>query len=188
MLNIDLDREINPLIVADSITQFISGRLRDETISLYSAFLLNQDALRLGRRGYHQPAWRQQFNLRCALALYLQYLFAMAIGEANVAQTVAAWLAEDVPLLNTNRKHYIRKHFALLPVIETSNEQLAELSTIRSRYESLPSGDGPYHTEVFPWNEYSPEDVLLGRSSAKVEPGEIEPEVEVLMHRIFEWG
>ena len=188
MLTIDLDRESNPLIVADAIRFFISDGLRDESISLYSAFLLNQDELRLRRMGYRQPAWRSRLSLSGVLALYMQYLFGLAVGEADVTRTVASWLEEDIPLLGEKRKHYICGYLAGLPAIEPSREQLIELSKIRSRYEVLSDDDGPYHTEVFPYDYFSPEDVLLGRSPASVKAGTIEPEVESLMLAISAWG
>jgi len=188
MLNIDLERERNPLIVADAIGYFISNELREKRISLYSAFLLHQDELRLRRLGYRQPAWHSRLSISGVLALYMQYLFGLAAGEANVARTVALWLEEDFPLLAEKRKHYIREYLAQLPVIEPSRDQLMELSRIRSKYEELSFDDGPYHTEVFPYDYYSPEDALLGHSTLSIEKGKIEPEVEELMIAISEWG
>ena len=184
----DLDCEKNPVIVADSIRQFISEGLHHEQLSLYSAFLLNQDELGLRRMGYRQVAWGYQLHLSGVLALFMQYLFGLSIGETRAVKGVAAWLEEDLPLLGNWRNHYIRKHLDLLQLTEPSSECLAELSQIRSLYQQLSYDDGPYHTEVFPYDYYSPEDVLLGRSTSTIEKNEIEPEVEELILKISQWG
>lgn len=188
MLTVDLDSESNPLIVADAITIFISDGLRNGTISLYSAFLLNHDVLRLRRLGYRQPAWQCRLSISGVLALYMQYLFGLAIGEAKVATVVSGWLGADVSLIAEKRDHYIREYLGRLPDIEPSREQLTELSRIRSEYPTLSDDDGPYHTEVFPYDYFSPEDVLLGRSSAGVDKSRIEPDAESLMLAISSWG
>lgn len=188
MLTIDLNHEINPLIVANEIGRFIADGLRDNSVTLYSALLLNQDVLRLKRIGYRQPAWQYRLSISGVLALYMQYLFGLAVGDANVVGTTSKWLEEDFSLLGEQRKHYVRRCLAELPNIEPSEEQLIELSRIRSQYKVLPDDDGPYHTEVFPYDYYSPEDVLLGKSSATVTKGKIEPEVEELMLLISAWG
>lgn len=188
MLTIDLGRESNPLIVSDEISFAVSDGLRDRSMSLYSAFLLNQDVLRLRRIAYRQPAWHYQLSLSGVLALYMQYLFALAIDEASVANTVGNWVAEDFPLLGEKREHYIANYLAQLPAVEPSQEQLLGLSRIRGEYESLPDSDGPYHTEVFPYDYYSPEDALLGRSDTSIDRGGIEPEVAEIMLKISEWG
>lgn len=188
MLTIDLDRESNPLIVADEINILVSYGLQNDSFSLYSAFLLNQDVLRLRRMGYRQPAWRCRLSISGVLALYMQYLFGLAVGETSVAGAVAGWLEQDFPLLGEKRDHYIREYLGRLSAIEPSREQLSKLSRIRADYTTLSNDDGPYHTEVFPYEYFSPEDALLGRSSAIVERGEIEPEVEELMIRLGDWG
>ena len=188
MLTIDLDGESNPLIVADAVGIFISDGLRAENISLYSAFLLNQDVLRLRRRGYRQPAWQSALSLSGVLALYMQYLFGMTVGETSIVRTVALWLEEDTPLLGEHREHYIRNILTPISAIDPSEEQLIKLSEIRSKYMELSGDDGPYHTEVFPYDYYSPEDVLLGQSGAAAGKGQIEPDVEELMLALAEWG
>ena len=177
MLTVDMDCESNPLIVADAVGLFISDGLRNENVSLSSAFLLNQDALRLRRLGYRQPAWQSQLSLSGVLALYMQYLFGMTVGEISIVKTVAVWLEEDVPLLGDTRNHYIKEFLARMPLIEPSTKQLIDLSRIRSKYDVLSDDDGPFHTEVFPYDYYSPEDVLLGRSAALASKGRIEPDV-----------
>ena len=162
--------------------------MRNKRISLYSAFLLNQDELSLRRVGYRQPAWRHSLSLSGVLALYMQYLFSLAIGEHNVSRTVQVWLEKDVSLLKSKRAHYIKKYLAHLSSGEPPKDQLLEMSGIRSRYEHLSDDDGPYHTEVFPYDYYSPEDVLLGKSDACVERSGIEPEVEQLMLAVSSWS
>ena len=188
MLTINLDHEQNPLIVADAVRYFVSDRLREERISLYSAFLLNQDELKLRRIGYRQPAWHHQLSLSDVLAFYMQYLFGLAIGEASISDTVAAWLKEDAPLLGTQRNHYIRDYIARLSPSEPTNTELLELSRIRSQYEDLSDDDGPYHTEVFPYDYYSPEDALLGNLTTTLGKVDIVPEVEELMLELSAWG
>lgn len=188
MLKIDLASETNPLVVANEIGFYISDNLRNQSISLYSAFLLHQDELNLKRMGYRQPAWRHRLSISGVLALYMQYLFGLSCGEANVARKAAEWLEEDLPMLGEKRNHYIWNCLTALPVTEPPKEQLTKLSRVRSRYEVLSDDDGPYHTEVFPYDYYSPEDVLLGRSSATVKRDTVEPEVEELMLAISAWG
>ena len=187
MLTIDLGKETNPLIVADDVGIFVSNALREKSISLFSAFLLNQDVLRLRRIGYRQPAWSHQFSISSLLALYMQYLCGLAIGEDGISRSVASWLREDFPLLGDKREHFVKQHLADLSNFEPTVERLEELAAIRSGYDALRDDAGPYHTEVFPYDYYSPEDVLLGRSTDEVEKSGIEPVVEELMLAISAW-
>lgn len=180
--------EVNPLIVADEINLRVSEWLRDQSISLYSAFLLNQDELRLRRDGYRQPGWRHELSLSGVLRLYMQYLFSVAVDEPGVASTLAGWLRKDAPLLAEHREHYLLKHLARLADSPPATEVLSEFSSIRARYETLPDDDGPFHNEVFPYDYCSPEDILLGRSNYTIKKGTIEPKAEKLMLAVATWG
>jgi hypothetical protein len=191
MSPLDLEAETNPLLVADEIGFFLSDGLRDGSVSLRSAFYLNQEALRIRRRAYHQPAWGYTLSISGLLAVYMQRLVALATGEKVISQQLANWLKEDAPLLKERRAHYLAQHILANPVADPSAHLLAEMSRIRQQYELLSDDDGPYHVEVFPYEYYSPEDILCsGPNPQPFEALALEPAVEALLVSvgIGKWG
>ncbi len=188
MASIDLEQHSNPTIVADILTQEISGGLREDRLSLYSCFLLNQDALRLRRCGYRQAAWQLPLTISGVLALYMQRLVALAIDELRVAQTLTDWLVEDLPLLKARRPHFIIGILGDSPGSPPTEQELTLLSQIRSRYATASDDDGPYQTEVFPYDYYAPENVLLGRDKTTIDKTCVDAEAENLMLQVAEWS
>lgn len=62
-----------------------------------------------------------------------------------------------------------------------STELLEELLHTRSRYEKLSFDEGPYHTEVFPYTYYSPEEILLGNKDKTIYNKELKGFIEELI-------
>ena len=68
------------------------------------------------------------------------------------------------------------------PGAKPSRTLLTEMSRVRREYERLSDDDGPYHTEVFPYDEMAPEDILLsGTPLRPFKSNDLEPEVERLL-------
>ena len=90
----------------------------------------------------------------------MQRLVALATGETEISQLLARWLKEDAPMLKEQRAHCLAQHILANPVADPSTHILAEMSRIRRQCEHVSDDDGPYHVEVFPYEHYSPEDIL----------------------------
>lgn len=178
----DPDRESNPMSVSDEIGVLISEGLRDRSLNLYGAFLLNQEALRLQRRARREPAWGVTLSISGLLALYMQRLVALATGQERVSATVASWLEEDAPMLAERRDHYLVGGILADPSGNPSRPLLEKLAEVRADYSRLPDDEGPYHTEVFPYFEFEPEVVLLSDTGgASFDDAGLTPEVERLL-------
>lgn len=178
----DPDTESNPLRVVVEIGFYVSAGLRDGSLCLRSAFLLNHEAIRVRRMAYLQPAWRHDLSISGLLAIYMQRLVAVATGESAVARSATAWLVEDAPKLARRRPHYLADHILAAPGNEPTEQILLEMSRVRREYEHLSDDDGPYHTEVFPYDEMAPEEILLSHDPLRpFEVDDLEPEVERLL-------
>ncbi len=70
MIQIDLLDEENPLLVEMDITNFVSDGLRNRSLPLYSAYLLELEAVRIGRLGYLQPAWGRSLSIFGVLTMF----------------------------------------------------------------------------------------------------------------------
>jgi len=191
MALINFNNESNPLIVSNKIRRFISAGLKDGTLNLYSAYMLNLEAIRIKRLGYHQAAWNYRLSISGIIALYMQYLCSLAYDDRQVAKTVMSWLKEDITLLKENRAHYITDSLKRNLEIIPSKSWLEKLSSVRLNYDELSDNDGPYHNEEFPFHYASPEDALLNKpESEKFTKEKIGPLVEELIVSInlSKWG
>lgn len=191
MILIELETEKNPLIISDNITYVISDGLREGSVNLYSAFLLNHECIRIKRFGYHQTAWNYSLSISGIVTIYMHYLCAHAFGTSKIADVVLRWLAEDLPMLKESRNHYIIDEMQKGIEPNPSKKWLEKLSEVRTNYDNLSDDHGPYHNEVFPFDYAAPEDVLLGDSnSGEFSDKQIILDIEELLINISisDWG
>ena len=182
MRRLDPEVESNPMVVATKVGILVSDGLRDQSLNLYSAFFLNQEALRLQRRARKEPAWGWTLSISGLLALYMQRLMALATGQDRVSVAVAGWLEADASTLADTREHYLAGPIRADPSGRPSRQLLERMSEVRAAYDSLSDDDGPYHTEVFPYFEFEPEAVLLSDAGlAPFEAPELTPGAEELL-------
>ena len=154
----------NPLIVANKISYFLSDALREGKISLYEAYVVNWEEIRFRRMGYTQPAWGGRVRIMTCLTLLNQKLLAHFFNDQLGVEKLRDWGLEANQLNNEKRPHYIMDRYNVFLDANDSTNLLEKLSDVRISYERLSDEDGPYHTEVFPYHYYSPEELLLGKS------------------------
>jgi hypothetical protein len=159
-----IKQEINPLIVANEISYFISDALRDGKISLYDAYMLNWEEIKYRRMGYTQSAWNDNVRIATCLAILNQKLLAHIFDEQIGAEKLNEWGLEAYNLNAEKRAHYIMDSYKLFLDAVQTPELLEKLLDTRKSYDDLSDTEGPYHTEVFPFDFYSPEEILLANS------------------------
>lgn len=167
MTSIDFENEINPLIISNKIGYYISDGLRDGSLNLYSAYLLNHEYIRVRRFGYIQNSWNYDLSISGIIAIFMHYLCSLVFEEDNISNAVASWLKEDILLLKENRSHYITDILKVNIDLIQTHGILEKLSGVRKNYDKLSDDNGPYHNEVFPFHYGSPEDALLKRHENK---------------------
>jgi len=156
----------NPILKANYISYFISDAFRENQITLYEAYVLNLEIIKLDRISYTQPAWNRDVRISTCLSILNQYLLAK-IFDNNAGAEMLKKIALEAFLLNKEkRSHYIMDHYK--SYFETNNLEklLQQLLDIRNNYNNLSDDFGPYHNEVFPYHFYSPEKILLEKSNS----------------------
>ena len=155
-------------MVATELGFFISDALRAGTVNLYDGLHLADLEMALLRRGYAQPAWprsdrTRELGIRHILSIIMLCLTARYFREPALAQKHKQWLAEAESRLTDDRGHYHKRAAGLLAEGRDA-ELYAMLKTIRSGKQ--PFDDGPYHSDVFPFDYLSPETKLLEGASS----------------------
>lgn len=151
----------HPLIQSDDLLHYISDRLRDGKVNLYSAFLLSHEALRIGRNGYLQPAWNYNLSISGLLRIFMHCLTARAFRADRMATIAEDWLVNDASHLHEHRPHFFSDQLSDGSALTRNSAFLQSLSEMRGQYDSLDDDDGPFHVEVFPWHYAAPERELL---------------------------
>jgi hypothetical protein len=171
----------NPVVIADKISHFVIDSLRDDTISLYEAYVINSEAVRFKRLGYMQPAWNERVRITICLSLLNQKLLSHIFNENESAEKIKVWGVEAYKLNKEKRSHYIMDRYNLFLDANSNPLLLTEMLEIRKNYDKLSDDDGPYHNEVFPYHFYSPEEILLGNKDNIVNNKNLKEEIEDLI-------
>lgn len=173
----------HPLIQADELSIYISSRLRDGGVNLYSAFLLEHEAVRIHRNGYLQPAWNHRLSISGLFRIYMNCLTARAFHADKMEAITEDWFSEDISRLQERRPHFFTDRLSKGRSLTTDGAFLQLLSDMRDQYHSLSDDDGPFHVEVFPWDYAAPERELLkpGSQPQFRQTSPIDPEIEDLI-------
>lgn len=156
-----IQQKHNPMIVASEVSSFTSKALREGEINLYEAYLLNWEIIKLNRKGYTQPGWNSKVSISDCLALLNQKLLSHIFEGISVTENICNLCLEAYGLNDEKRKHYLMDRYTLFLQAQNSPLLLQELQLTRNNYDKLSDDNGPYHNEVFPFDEFSPEKILL---------------------------
>jgi len=160
----------NPIVKSKKIAFYISDLLKNQEITLYDAYVLNKEVIKLQREWYLLPAWNGWSQISTCLAIMNQRLLAVAFEELDYAEQLGQWGQDAFRLCKEQRKHYIMDRFEEFMNIDEKDEVLLqELLDVRNNYRKLSSNEGPYHVEVFPFHYYEPERILLEKKDVAVE-------------------
>lgn len=139
---------------------FVSKALREKEISLYEAYLLSGMGMEFEHLAYTQPAWSNRVRISILLELLNLRLLAAGFGERVEEGHWAAYAREAYAMNREKRPHYILDRYPDYLGETIPPEALQALAEVRAR-RSKPFGKGPYHTEVFPYDECNCEEFLL---------------------------
>jgi hypothetical protein len=121
----------NPVVIADKISHFVIDSLRDDTISLYEAYVINSEAVRFKRLGYMQPAWNERVRITICLSLLNQKLLSHIFNENESAEKIKVWGVEAYKLNKEKRSHYIMDRYNLFLDANSNPLLLTEMLEIR---------------------------------------------------------
>ena len=110
-LILTLKNKTNPVMISDSISHFIINSLRDNSINLYEAYLINMEAIKFERLGYTQIGWNSRVRISTCLALLNQKLLSDAFDEHVCAKKVNEWAMEAYQLNREKRLHFIMDRY-----------------------------------------------------------------------------
>lgn len=173
----------HPLLQADDLSIYISSRLREGGVDLYSAFLLEHETVRIWRNGYLQPAWNHRLSISGLLRIYMICLTARAFHADRMAAIAEDWFGDDISRLQIRRPHFFTDRLSQGRALITDAAFLQLLSEMRDRYDSLNDDDGPFHVEVLPWDHAAPEREILnpGSQAQFRQTSPTDPEIEDLI-------
>lgn len=162
------------------ISVFVARALREKEISLYEAYLLTGVRMELTRLAYIQPAWADRVRITILLEWLNMRLLAAVLGEKTAEAHWVQRAKEAFSLNQEKRPHYILDHYPEYLKETISQERLRALRDVRASRRK-PFDDGPYHTEVFPYDECNCEELLLRGTALPAGSKRISPDVESLL-------
>ena len=154
--------ESNPSTQANEVRRAIVRGLRDTTLTLYEAYLLHCEAVRIDRIAYTQSAWGRQLSISGLLTIVMHAITAEAFGLHDAAGTYERWYVDDFPQLGEHRPHFLTAAYPGTTGWRNDQEFLRRLNATRNEYDNLSDDEGPYPIEVFPFHFAAPELVLIG--------------------------
>ncbi|MDE6251940.1 MAG: hypothetical protein K2M78_04765 [Lachnospiraceae bacterium] len=184
-MNIDellemINQTENKSILAAELSWFISDALKTNSINIYEAYLLNGEVLANRRKSYLQPAWNEKVQISTCLGILNQRLMALVFRKTLYAEQLKEWGLEAFKICGEKRPHYIMDRYREFIDINVSSdndvELLRELIHIRERYDFCSYDEGPYHTEVFPYEDFEPENLLINHIS--IDENEVRDEIQ----------
>lgn len=155
----------HPAILAQNLDIYVSHRLREDDLDIYSAFLLALEAARIRRLAYRQPAWPQTLSISGLLSLFMLAMTARALRMDKPYETLKQWFLEDIPLLKEKRQHFLVNRLHGGESLFEDEAFITEIAETRRNYDTLSDDYGPYPNEVFPWVHAAPESEILKAGS-----------------------
>ncbi|MDE7353082.1 MAG: hypothetical protein K2O06_08525 [Acetatifactor sp.] len=142
------------------ISVFVSQGLRGKELNLYEAYLLSGIKMEFTRFSYVQPAWSNRVRISILLELLNLRLLAAVFEEKSEEVRWTGYAKEAYSMNQERRPHYILDHYQEYLGETISSEFLQSLKDVRAS-RSKPFDNGPYHTDVFPYNKCKCEELLL---------------------------
>tara|TARA_R110002049_G_C9017041_1_gene551058 strand:- start:390 stop:956 length:567 start_codon:yes stop_codon:yes gene_type:complete len=154
--------ESNPSTQANEVRRSIVRGMRDGALTLYEAYLLHCEALRIDRIAYTQSAWGRQLSISGLLSIVMHSITAEAFGLHDAASTYERWYVDDFSQLGERRPHFLTAAYPGTTGWRNDLNFLRRLNITRIEYDRLSDNDGPYPIEVFPFHFAAPELALIG--------------------------
>jgi len=142
------------------ISVFVSKAMREKEINLYEAYLISGMKMEFARLAYIQPAWPDRVHISILLELLNLRLLAAAFEETDEERRWIGYAKEAFFMNQEKRPHYILDHYPEYLEEAIAPEFLQNLKDVRAS-RSKPFANGPYHTELFPYNQCKCEELLL---------------------------
>jgi len=177
-----LEKEINPTIRAAILGKYLSDCLKTNSFNLYEAYLINWEKIRFERRGYLQSSWNERVGITNCISVLNMKMLAYLFNEEKSLETLDNWAKEAYRLNQEKRKHYIMDQYEKYLGFNKNIEVLRELLKIREN-KRKPFNDGPYHTEIFPYEYCKPEELIIDHNLLSEK--HIDESIENLLVKIY---
>ncbi len=159
---------------------FVSQGLRGKEINLYEAYLLSGFKMEFTRLSYVQPAWPDRVHISILVELLNLRLLAAALEEKREEEHWIEYAKEAYSMNQEKRPHYILDRYPEYLEETIPPGALKSLANVRAS-RSKPFNKGPYHTEVFPYDECRCEELLLQGETLRRGDKEIRGAIENLL-------
>lgn len=165
----DVNGVVHPLLKEMHLTRFIVEGLKKEELSLYEAFLLNNEAIQFERLAYIQLAWSKQVTISYCIKVLNQKWMAKLFGDKASENLMIELAKEASDRCAERRSHYIMDRYQGFLAMEPDDvELLNELYSVRKQYNSLSDSKGPFHVEFFPFTYCEVEKLFLDNAEIKL--------------------
>lgn len=155
-----LEEKENPSVKATLLSRYISIALRTDEMTLFEAYNLYKEVIKFTRQSYTEPAWNESVRITTCLQMLNMKMMAYLFSEPKSVGLFDMFAKESYKLNTEKRQHYIMEHYYNYLDFVNNVGELNKLSEIRkSKIKSFDRG--PYHTEVFPYEYCSPEELIL---------------------------
>lgn len=175
----------HPSLKAMKLSSYLSDLLKNNSLNMYEAYLLEEEIIKYKRDGYMLPAWNDIVSISTCLEILNQRLLAIAFGDMGNANRLKKWGMEALSLCGEKRPHYIMdKYIEFINISSNNDPLLQELLEVRRDYMLLSFEEGPYHLEVFPYDDFETERILLENINMREEKN-ISEEMEKLLIELY---
>lgn len=159
----------NPILIANKLTYYVTKALKSNEMSLYESYLLNGEILRLKRQGYTQPGWNGKVGILICMSIVNQRILAVLFSDSEYVIKLYELGLEAFKLNGEKRSHYLMGKYEVYLKADESVNVLERLASVRRIYSDITDENGPFHIEAFPYQYYSPEEILLDRETVHLD-------------------
>lgn len=181
-----LKANINPAVKANTLGVYLADGLREKQISLYEAYLIEEEKIAFERMAYTQPAWGQYGHIHISDLIELLNVKMLSLLFQNKAGACLwdDWARKAYQVVREKRPHYILDEYLSFLDADKDPTYLQRLLEVRTK-KRRPFGKGPYHDERFPYQYCNYEGMLLEKKTLKETPDRVCEPVTELLTEIF---
>lgn len=159
-LIVKLEEKENPSVKAALLSRYVSISLKENDIVLFEAYTIYKEVMKLIRQSYIGLGWNEAVRITTCLQMLNMKMMAYLFGELKSVASFDTLSKEAYKLNAEKRQHYILDYYYHYLDFVNNKDVLKKMSEVR-KSGSKPFDKGPYHTEVFPFEYCSPEELIM---------------------------
>lgn len=155
-----LEEKENPAVKASLLSRYVSISLKANDITLFEAYSIYKEVMKLIRQSYMGLARNEVVRITTCLQILNMKMMAYLFGESNSVEFFDILAKEAYKLNVEKRQHYILDHYYDYLDFANNKDAPKKMREIR-KSRSKPFDKGPYHTDVFPFEYCSAEELIM---------------------------